>query len=289
MNELFTVHAYYAVPALIEVTNASDPLVKSRALYFLGRLKDSKALKSCIKALEDPSWRVKSAAIRAIGEILNEGRLEALKTMKQAVVKAIERNDPSLIKDYLADGENALRVLPVLSNVIPIDYQDHKQYERVSLWKGKGDTLEEYASRVFDHLEELLLILERWTGDFRQSPSVAERLRPYLSDREPALRKTAAYSLGQMNAKSAIPNLIALLNDPDLHVRDASVLSLAHFEDDALDPLRLAMKGENPSFRILALDVLSKVNSERAKALIEEYLNNPNPNVRRVARRALGR
>jgi hypothetical protein len=289
MNELFTVHAYYAAPALIEVTNASDPLVKSRALYFLGRLKDSRALKSCIKALEDPSWRVKSAAIRAIGEILNEGRLQALKPMKQAVLKTLERNDPSLIKDYLADGENALQVLSVLSNAIPIDYLTHERYKRMSLWKGKGDTLEEYVNCVFDHLEELLLILERWIEDFRQSPSVANRLMPYLNDPNPALRKRAAYSLGQMNEKSAIPKLIALLNDPYLGVRDASVLSLAHFEDDALHPLRLAMEGENPSFRILALDVLSKVNSERAKALIEEYLNDPNPNVRRMARQALGR
>jgi HEAT repeat protein len=112
---------------------------------------------------------------------------------------------------------------------------------------------------------------------------------PYLNDPDPALRKTAAYALGQMNVKSAIPKLIALLNDPHLQVRDASVLSLAPFEDDALGPLRLAMKGENPSFRILALDVLSKMNSDRAKELIEEYLNNPNPNVRRVARQALGK
>ncbi len=289
MNELFTVHAYHAVPTLIEATNALDPLVKSRALYFLGRLKDSKALKSCIKALEDPSWRVKSAAIRAVGEILNEGRLQALKPMKQAVVKTLERNDPSLIKGYLADGENALRVLSVLSNAIPIDYLTHERYERMSLQKEKGDILKEYVNFVFDHLEELLVTLERWIGDFRQSASVAKRLMPYLNDPDPALRKTAAYSLGQMNEKSAIPNLIALLKDPYLQVRDASVLSLAHFEDDALDPLRLAMKGENPSFRILALDILSKMNSDRAKELIEEYLNNPNPNVRRMARQALGR
>jgi hypothetical protein len=232
---------------------------------------------------------VKSSAIWAIGEILNEGRLQVLKPMKRAFVKTLEKNDPSLIKGYLADGENALRVLPILSSVIPIDYLTHKRYERMSLQKEKGDTSKEYVNFVFDHLEELLVALERWIGDFRQSPSVANRLMPYLDDPNPALRKRAAYSLGQMNEKSAIPKLIALLNDPYLEVRDASVLSLAHFEDDALHPLRLAMKGENPSFRILALDVLSKVNSERAKALIEEYLNNPNPNVRRMARRALGR
>jgi hypothetical protein len=287
MDELFTVHAYYAVPALIEVTKASDPLVKSRALYFLGRLKDSKALKNCIEALGDSSWRVKSAAIWAIGEILDEGRLRVLEPMKKAIVKALANNDPGLIESYLSDGENALRVLSPLASAVPIDYQDHKQYERVSLWKEKGDTSGEYVNCVFAHLEEIRLILERWTGDFRQSPSVAERLRPSLSDPEPALRKTAAYSLGQMNEDFDIPNLIALLNDPDLHVRDAAVLSIALFEDKAIDPLRLAMKQKGPSFRILALGVLSRINNGRAKALIEEYLNDPNPNVRRMARQVL--
>ena len=166
MDELFRVHAYYAVPALIEATKASDPLVKSRALYFLGRLKDSKALKNCIEALEDSSWRVKSAAIWAIGEILDERRLQVLEPMKQAVVRTLENNDPGLIEAYLSDGENALRVLSPLANAIPIDYQDHKQYERVSLWKEKGDTSEEYVNCVFNHLKEIRLILERWTGGF---------------------------------------------------------------------------------------------------------------------------
>jgi HEAT repeat protein len=112
---------------------------------------------------------------------------------------------------------------------------------------------------------------------------------PYLNDLEPALRKTAAYSLGQMNAKSALPKLIALLNDPYLEVRDASVLSIAYFQDEAIDPVRLAMKGESPSFKILALDVLSKMKNDRAKALLEEYLNDPNPNVSRMAKQALGK
>jgi hypothetical protein len=289
MNELFAVHAYHAVPALIRAMNDSEPLVKSRALYFLGRIKDSRALESCVEALEDPSWRVKSAAIRAIGEILNERRLQVLQPMRQAVVKTSEKNDPSPIKGYLSEGENGLRVLSVLSTAVPIDYQTHKQYGQASLQKEKGETLEAYVQFVLDHLEALRVVLERWTGDFHQSPSVAKRLMPYLSDLKPALRKTAAYSLGQMNVKSALPKLITLLNDPYLEVRDASVLSIAYFQDEAIDPVCLAMKGENPSFKILALDVLSKIKSDRAKALLEDYLNDPNPNVRRMAKQALGK
>jgi len=289
MNELFAVHAYEAVPALIEGISASDPLVTSRALYFLGRLKDSKALERCMEALEDSSWRVKSAAIRAIGEILDKRRLQVLQPMKQAVAETLEKNDPSLISRYMSNGENALRVLSVLPHAVPMDYKTHNKYKRMSLQNEKGDALEDYVHFVLDHLEELRLILERWTGDFRQSPSVAKRLIPYLSDPEPALRKTAAYSLGQMNEKSALPKLISLLNDPHLEVRDACVLSLAYFQDEAIDPVRLAMKEESPSFKILALDVLSKTKSDRAKALLEEYLDDPNPNVKRMAKQALGK
>ncbi len=289
MNELFAVHAFHAVPALIRATHDSDPLVKSRAFYFLGRLKDSKALESCVKALGDPSWRVKSAAIRALGEILDERRLQVLQAMNQVVVKSLEESDPSLLEGYLSDGENGLRVLSALSSAVPVDYQAYKQYKRMSLQKEKGDTLEAYARLVFNHLQELRLLLQRWLGDFHQSPSVAKRLMPFLSNPEPALRKTAAYSLGQMNATSALPQLIALLNDPYLEVRDASVLSIAYFQDEAIGPVSVAMKEEGPSFKILALDLLSKMRSDRAKALLEDYLEDPNPNVRRMAKQALGK
>ena len=289
MDELFAVHAFHAVPALIRAANDSDPLVKSRALYFLGRLKDSKALESCLEALGDPSWRVKSAAIRATGEILDERRLRVLQAMKHAVVKTLDENDPSLITSYLSNGENGLQLLSVLSCAMPIDYQTYKQYKRRSLQKEKGDLLGAYVHFVFNHLEELRLILERWTRDYHQSPSVAKRLMPLLSDSHPALRKTAAYSLGQMNVKSALPQLIALLNDPCLEVRDAAVLSIANFQDEAIDPVRLAMKEGSPSFKILALDVLSRIRSERTKVLLEEYLNDPNPNVRRMAKQSLSK
>lgn len=69
MDRFFTVHAFEALQELTKKTQDPDPLVKSRAFHFLGRLKDSRTLKYCFEALNNPSWRVRSSAMRALGDL----------------------------------------------------------------------------------------------------------------------------------------------------------------------------------------------------------------------------
>jgi len=289
MNRLFTVHAYHALPALIKATEVSDPLVKSRAFYFIGRLEDSRALDRCIEALKDPSWRVKSTAIRAIGEILNKRRLEVLQPMREAFLKAMGKNDPSIIMGYLKGGETVPQVLSVVSHAMAMDYRKYTQYAEMRPGKLGEETLEAYGDFVFDRLETLMSLVEKWVGDIQRAGAVERQLMPYLSEADPALRKTAAYSLGQLRAKPALPVLITLLSDQDLEVRDAALLSLAHFGEEALDPLLLAMERQSPSFKIWALHLLSRIKSEQARKAIEQYAKDPNPNVRRMAAQILDR
>ena len=289
MHRLFTVHAYHALPALMKATGVSDPLVKSRAFYFIGRLEDSRALDQCIEALRDSSWRVKSAAIRAIGEILNRRRLEELQPMREAFLQAMGKNDPRIIIGYLKGGETILQVLSVVSHAMPMDYRKYTQYAEMRPGDSRGEILEAYGDFVFDRLEKLTPLLEKWVGDIQGAEAAGRQLMPYLSEVDPALRKTAAYSLGQLRAKPAVPELITLLGDPDLEVRDAALRSLAHFGEEALDPLLLAMERQTPSFKIWALDLLSRINGEQARKAIEQYAKDPNPNVRRMAAQILDR
>ena len=289
MDRFFMVHAFHAVQELIQQTGNPDPIIKSRAFYNLGRLKDSRALESCLDALNSPSWRVKSSAIRAIGEILDKRRLENLVPMREVFVEALKKREPGIIKGYLEDDEKGLMVLSVLTRAIPLDYQTYMRYEKLPSDEKKEGILNDYVRFVSDHLGEMIPLVERWIKDINRSGHIAGGLTDYLNVPDPAVKSAAAYSLGQMNYRPSIPPLLSLLKDPHLWVRDAAVLSLALFGDEAVHPIGLAMKQGQSSFKILALDVLARIQEDDSKAIIEKYIDDPDQNIRRAAGHAMSK
>jgi len=290
MERFFKVHAFHAIPELVKKARSSDPVAKARAFYFLGMLKDSRVLEYFVEALNDPTWRIRSAAIRALGEILNKKRLNVLVPMSQAFYEALTQNSPGIIKRYLENDDYKVHaVLSVIARAISLEYHMYKRYAEMYSSDKKENLANDFAGLVFHYLDKTLPVLERWIEDINHSEEVAERLMPHVVDIDPAVRKSAAYSLGQMNYRPAIRELISLFNDPHLWVRDTAVLSLALFEDEALYPLVLSLMREGPSFKILAMDVLARIKSDQSKALVERYLNDADESVRRAARQAFSR
>jgi hypothetical protein len=288
MERFFTVHAFHAVPELIKKTRSPDALSKKRAFYYLGLLRDSRALEYCVEAVKDPSWQIRSGAIKALGEILNQKRLQVLIPMKDAFDEALKKDDPNIIESYLKDDDKILNVLDVLTHTVSVQYQTYVRYEKLASGvEVREDNLEEFVSLAFHHLDTMLTNVERWISDIDRSGDIAERLMVPLMDRDPAVRKAAAYALGQMNYQPVITELLVLLKDPHLWVRDAAALSLALFGGEVIQPLVFAMEQESASFRILAMDVLARIKSNRAKSLIEKYLEDPSQSVRRAAKQAL--
>jgi hypothetical protein len=286
MKRFFEIHAFQATPELIKKTRDSDPQSKARALYYLGLLGDSKALKACVDALEDPSWRVRSAAIGALGEILNRNRIEILIPMKEAFGKASKENNPEFIKTYLKEGGDMLEVLSVLTRAMTFEYEIYMRYKEINSAEEKEIVSQDYTDFVFEHLSEVIPLLEKWVRDLKRSADFGEILMAYANDPDPEVRKSTAYSLAQINYQPAIPQLLTLLKDPDKWVRDASVLSLSLFGDKALPPLVVAMRRETPAFRILGLDTLARIKSDQSREIIEKYLDDPNKSVRRAAKQA---
>ena len=114
-----------------------------------------------------------------------------------------------------------------------------------------------------------------------------DQLVPFLDDSDPAVRKSAVHALGKLEYVPAISKLLHLLGDPDHWVRDATVLSLERFSDSVIPLLEQAMVQETAAFKILSIDVLRGVGSDRAREAIGPYLTNPDINVRRAAEKAL--
>jgi hypothetical protein len=288
MERFFGVHAFYAIPELVKKTTLSDPVAKLRAFTFLGMLKDSRVIESFSEALNDPSWKIRSAAIRAIGEVLNTRRLEALVPMKQIFEEAVAQNNPGIIQRYLGGDDTKVHaVLSVVARTIPLEYKTYKIYAKIASAEEKEEIVDDFVVFVFDNLEKILPVLKKWVVDIKDSSKISERLVPHVIDMDPAVRKSAVYSLGQMHYRPAIPEIVALLKDPHLWVRDSAVLSLALFQDEAIQPLARSLRREGAPFKILAMDVLARIKSNPSKKLIERYLDDADKNVRRAARKAL--
>ncbi|MFC1821840.1 HEAT repeat domain-containing protein [Thermodesulfobacteriota bacterium] len=289
MTRFFTVHAYLALPELIKAAGEGDTLSRSRALYFLGLLKDTRALQVCLAAIEKPSWRVKAGAVRALGEMLNQKRLQALDPMRKTLKAALKTDDSDVIKKYLQDAEKIKGILSVLMRASPIDYQTYKRFEDIEPGENEKSALEEYSKFIFSHLDKMLPLLEMWIHDIHQSEDISPGLQNLLTDPEPAVKRTAAYALGQMRYEPAIPDILLLLNDSHFWVRDAAVLSLALFGETVIDPLASTLSKGTSSYKILVLDVLSRIDHERSHAVVEKYVEDPDPNVRRFANQAVNK
>ncbi|MBW2207907.1 MAG: HEAT repeat domain-containing protein [Deltaproteobacteria bacterium] len=285
-NRFFAVHAYHALPALIKKTEDVDPLIRTRALYFLGRLKDSRALAACTGAREDPSWRVRATAVRALGDMLDKRRLQFLLPMKQALERALDTSDPGPIKDFLNGPQNGRKAISVLVRAVPLDY---KTYRELSEGFAQDSAMEfdEEALLLFKHMDKIRPVLQRWIEDIHGSGKLAEKLMDYLKGQDPEVRRSSAYALGQMGYGPAIPMLLMLLNDPELWVRDGAAKSMVLFGEEAIVPISLEMSRRKSSFKIIALDVLAAMKNARAQKRIEESLQDPDPMVRGAAERAL--
>ncbi|MFH1243656.1 MAG: HEAT repeat domain-containing protein [Pseudomonadota bacterium] len=289
LERFFMVHAFHALPELMKKAQAPDPLLRSRACRHLGLLRDTSAIQCLVGALKDPSWHVRSSAIWSLGEILDKRRLMALIPMRAAFEEALKKGSQHPIKKYLEDEKRRRDLLSVLVRALPMDYQTYKKLGKMPSGAEARKPLDGYAAFAYDNLDEILPLVETWIGDIKRSDAIASELARYLDDDDPEVKRAAAYSLGQMDYRPVIPELLRLLRAQRPWVRDSAALSLELFGDSGIYPIESEMKKEGPKFRIIALDILGRIGGEKAGAVIEKYIRDPDPNVRRAADRAMGR
>ncbi len=288
MQTFFSVHASTALPLLIKKAQDSNPRISARALSYLGALRDTRALTACIKGLDHDSWKIRSSAAAAVGDILDKNRLKGLLPLKDILDKARKTPDPAPLKDYLREKQNPLKALSVLTRSASLGYATYEQFSyRPEKYK-KTQWLNDFSHVLFEHLDETVDLMERWIRDIRESEKIAPQILALLDDPDPAVRKAAAYSLAQLEVTAALPHLISALKDPVPSVRDAAVLALARFGKAALDPLTCAMGTETSAFKILALDLFGRIKSKESEKIIETYLKDSHPGVRRAAGQAMG-
>ena len=287
MERFFLVHASHAIPALMEKTVDPTFTIRLRAFYYLGVLKDTRALSHCIVGLSDIDKNVRAAAVRAIGEMMNRKRLKILIPMRDAFVET--GAETVSLRDFASNIEMARMALSVLIRAVPLDYKTYKRYTDVSSWDEQKDLLEDYTLLLSRNRKEMTALLGEWVKDIGNDQSVSEKIMELLDDPEMTVQRNAAYALGQLGYQPAISPLLSMLNDPHLWLRDTAALSLSLYGDEVIGSLDEAMSANHSAFKMIALDVLARVKTGPSKSLVEKYLHDPDPNVARAARQALSR
>jgi HEAT repeat protein len=109
------------------------------------------------------------------------------------------------------------------------------------------------------------------------------------STEDPFVRGSAAFALGALNVRNAIPELLAALSTDLEAIQVGAAGALGHFGDPiALEPLSVLLRtARSPQARIAAANALASFGLSAVSALAQALLTDPVPAVRQAALRAL--
>lgn len=125
----------------------------------------------------------------------------------------------------------------------------------------------------------------QWTAPYQRA-RVTSHLCQLLGDKDAEVAGMAAYVLGWLRAKDAIPPMIVLLKNPKA-ARSKVIWALGHLQEREAIPHLLPFL-DHPELRSDAITALGKLESDEALQKLEEFLAGPDPPLRSHAALALG-
>jgi len=211
---------------LIKDLNHPDASRRRLAAERLARA-DERAIYPLIKALRDESPGVQDASIQSLISIGGE--------VTAYMITPLLREDSPLLRNA------AIVILRSLGKVsVPLLYD---------LLKDRDDDVRKFSIDLL--------------GDIKDGVD-PERVIPFLKDRNPNVRASAAKTLGLLGYEGAVPYLIAALNDEEW-VAFSVIEALGQIgTDDALDPLSEVLKSPSEILRIASVEAVGRIGSERA-------------------------
>lgn len=114
-------------------------------------------------------------------------------------------------------------------------------------------------------------------------------LLPMLDDDNPAIRRAAVESLGDMSTEAAVPALTMALSDTDPQVRIVALEGLAAQEAGlAVGSIEPYLQDQDAEVRLAAIEALSNLESKTAVHALASLLYDQNSTTRLLAVSALG-
>jgi len=243
-----------AVKALLEELRSDDEEGVAGAAMTLGRMREARAVAPLLGLLSSPDLYVREQAIEALVAIG--------KPSIGALVKALGSDDPFVKKSAvvalgrLADTEAAAALVKLLGDRDLVA----RHYAVVAL-RGMGPG-------VYDVLAEALASRDPATQKgaceilgYVRDPRAMKPVAALLDAGDESVRWTAAKTLGAIDGKYAVANLVRALQDPSPRVREVTVLALGKIGDfDAVPALNTVAENDpDDAVRDAAKDALAAI------------------------------
>ncbi|NOZ29359.1 MAG: DUF4062 domain-containing protein, partial [Chloroflexi bacterium] len=247
-------HRREAIPALIQLLQDEEWLVRRAAAQALGKLEASEAIPSLIQLLQDEAWFVRRAAAEALGKL--EAR-EAIPTLIQLL-----QDEAWPVRQAAAEALGKLEA----SEAIPA---------LIQLLQDEAWPVRQAAALALEKLEASEAI-----------PSLIQ----LLQDEEWFVRQVAKQTLGKLWTRDDIPALIQLLQDEEWLVRQAAKQTLGKlWTRDDIPALIQLLQDEAGFVRRTAAEALGKLEAREAIPALIQLLQDEAGFVRRTAAEALGK
>jgi HEAT repeat protein len=225
------------VPHLIQALSDKYAKVREAAASALGRIGDERAAPHLVQALGDPNVQVRSEAVKALGQIgpaavphvvqaLDDERWQ----VRERAASALGRiGDPSALPQLvqtLNDRKDTVRTAAASAlgqlgdkRAVPHLVQALDSKGNSHWWAGRAlgrlGALTELVQALDDKRSQVR------EGAVRGLSEMAEEGIPHLvqalGDSSKQVRKRAASILGQRGNKQAVPYLLQVVKDPDVH------------------------------------------------------------------------
>jgi HEAT repeat protein len=269
-----------AIPALIEQLEDASSDVRIAACTALGQIGDASAAPALIKRLEDADWSVRRAACTALGQIGDPAAVPTLRVHAEVMQEARQ----ALVKL----GRTSMALQEAVCTLA-----EQSQWGvlcRVLTSNQVRDAIEQLGSSA---VPALIDALRDDDPRIRQAactalgkigdPSAVPALIACLDQRN--ISEVAANALVQIG-KPAVPALIETLTNPNERVRKAACTALGQIGDPSAVPALITCL-DYWYISQAAANALIQIGKPAIPALIET-LTNPNERVRKAACTALG-
>lgn len=260
-EDLGKLMAQDAVPELIQHLQGDvNTYVRSAIAEALGRIGDTRAIFPLMDALRDSCSFVRRAAAIALGQM-------QAKQAQGALLRALD--DPNFYVRRAA-----------INAVGKLDIPD------------MGPMLIPLLETPDPRIRRTVTIAIRRLHTQAAIPKLIEVLEGYLlepNQRDLPVVKTLVVALGELNAQEAVPALIRIMRGY-VGVRSLTAKALGKIGDPQAGPALLeALKDErSKNLQLAALRSLAQLKYQQAIPTVRQFLDGPDPRLRRTAALTLG-
>ncbi|MEM4271448.1 MAG: HEAT repeat domain-containing protein [Candidatus Pacearchaeota archaeon] len=262
------------LPYIFELGNSEKPIERYYYLEALNYIDDERMNIHVAKLLHDPSPAIRSEAIQVIkkfkmkdleNQVLNLAKFDSNYEVRKYAVQYAESQNYKTRMDIFTKG--ILDSNPEVREV-SISAIKNFRYPAYAPFVSKALEQENLSSLRSEMIESLLAMNSHGGG--------TGLIATLSQEQDPIVRQRAAYAIGFLNAKMAVPSLNrSLLKDANLSVRIESAKSLGKMREKAGIPALLAkLKDfqENEALRSQILISLEQIDDPKVMPFVFDIM-----------------